>query len=309
MTRQPNRKSGRQTPKQASDKPKSDGGSKPRRPARQSGSRPTGSRPSGGRPTGGRQGGKGGPRGWDAVADWYHGWAGGQGSDHHQHRAIPAALELLQLQKGEHLIDLGCGAGVFAPYAVEQGARYTGVDVSPRLIRHARKDHGQQGRFLVGDARKLRQGKDIDAGSFDAALFLLSIQDMDPLPPAIQTAAWALRDGGRLVIVMTHPCFRIPRLTGWGFDEGRKLQYRRIDRYLSAQPIPMKAYSGTSGTTMSFHRPLSEYVSALASSGLLIDAFDELTTHALPNDKAARRAEEEIPLFAALRARKQLPPT
>ena len=43
---------------------------------------------------------------------------------------------------------------------------------------------------------------------------------VDPLEPALASAAWALRPGGRLALLLTHPCFRIPRQSGWGWDEG-----------------------------------------------------------------------------------------
>jgi hypothetical protein len=36
-----------------------------------------------------------------------------------------------------------------------------------------------------------------------------------------------------MVLLLTHPCFRVPRQSGWGWDEQRKLQYRRVDRYLT----------------------------------------------------------------------------
>ena len=32
---------------------------------------------------------------------------------------------------------------------------------------------------------------------------------------------------------MTQPAFRQPRDSGWGYDVGRKLAYRRIDGYLN----------------------------------------------------------------------------
>ena len=64
------------------------------------------------------------------------------------------------------------------------------------------------GRFLVGDARRLSEVKDMRQGGYDAAAFVLSIQDMDPLEPVFESLDWALRPASRVVIVMTHPAFR-----------------------------------------------------------------------------------------------------
>lgn len=100
---------------------------------------------------------------------------------------------------------------------------------------------------------------------------------------------------------MVHPCFRSPRGSGWGYDAARKLTYRRVEQYLTGRRVPMKAYAEagvkSTGTTLSFHRPLKAYVNTLAALGLLVDRLEELPD---PHDERA----PEIPLFAALRARK-----
>lgn len=246
------------------------------------------------------------PTGWDGVAHWYHGWVGERGSDYHQNLAIPAVLELLDLQPNEHVLDVGAGQGVLAPYITRCGAVYTGIEISPKLLRLARQMHGSHGRFLAGDARRLRQARGLSPGSFDAVVFLLSIQDMNPLSEVVESAAWALRPEGRLVILMTHPCFHIPRQSGWGYDETRRLQYRRIDRYLTPLSVPMKPYTGKqSGVTISFHRPISVYVNQLAACGLLVDRLREITTHKAGKTKAEQAANDEIPVFMGLRAIKR----
>lgn len=250
---------------------------------------------------------------WDPLAYWYNGWVGEGGSEHHREVAIPATIRLLDPQPRERILDVGAGQGVLAPAIVRAEATYTGVDASPRLLQLARQHHGGAGRFILGDARKLSSIEGLAAATFDAVVFLLSIQDMDPLEPVLRSAAWALKPGGRIVIMMTHPAFRMPRQSGWGWDDGRKLVYRRIDRYLTPLPIPMKVLPGrdSTATTRSFHRPLSMYVNGLSEYGLLVDHLDELTahklTHAAANAKAVDQARREIPLFLGIRARAKLP--
>jgi SAM-dependent methyltransferase len=246
-------------------------------------------------------------RSWDGVAAWYTGWVGAGGSEHHRPLAVPAILDLLALSPGEHLLDLGCGPGVLAPHAARAGARYTGVDASPRLLAFARRHHGNVGRFVVADATVVATDDRFAPGGFDAVSFLLSVQDIDPLDGALCSAAWSLRPGGRVAIVMTHPCFRVPRQSGWGWDASRRLQYRRVDRYLTRLDVPMKQYDGARrGATRSYHRPLAEYINGLSSHGLLVDRIDEIPGgDAAATDKVNRAelaARREIPLFLGIRA-------
>jgi hypothetical protein len=99
----------------------------------------------------------------------------------------------------------------------------------------------------------------------------------------------------------------VPRQSGWGWDRERRLQYRRIDRYLTPIVVPMKPPTGRAeGATRSFHRPLEAYINGLGAHGLLVDCIDEVPTYKIseagPHAAAENRANEEIPLFLGLRA-------
>lgn len=245
---------------------------------------------------------------WERVATWYDGWVGDRGSAYHQQLAIPAVLDLLQPQPGEEILDVGGGQGVLVPYLTEAGARVTVVDASPKLIAAAKRRHGRTrgARFLVADARRLPAVAGLEQGAYDAAVFLLCLQDMDPLDDVVRGTDWALADAARVVVLMTHPAFRQPRHSGWGFDEGRKLTYRRIDGYLTEMAVPMKSLGGGL-PTRSFHRPISAYVNAFAEAGFLTDAMLEVPD--LPPERRPRkaaggdaRANAEIPIFLGLRA-------
>jgi SAM-dependent methyltransferase len=248
-------------------------------------------------------------RGWDNLCDWYDGWMGQHGSQHHRDLAIPHLLNLLEPHRQEQILDVGAGQGVLAPYIYPSGACYTGIDISNRMIQRARQRHGRSGQFLAVDVRKLQSTGSFKPAQFDAVVFLLSIQDMEPLETVLEAAAWTLKAGGRLVILMTHPCFRLPRQSGWGFDPKRKLLFRRIDRYLSPLRIPVKCYPGKQrGVSITFHRPLMSYINLLGENGLLVSQMVEISSGALEQtkmqDKTRKRAEAEIPLFLGIKAYK-----
>jgi SAM-dependent methyltransferase len=242
---------------------------------------------------------------WDPVAEWYNGWVGKKGSYYHRNLAIPLTLELLNLKPKERLLDVGAGQGVLAPYISRKGAEYVGLELSKALVKLAIKYHGQDGLFLHGDARGLPSHPKLSPNSFDAAVFLLSIQDMDPLEAVIASVGAVLKPGGRLVILMLHPCFRVPRQSGWGFDERRKLTYRRVDSYLRPLAVPMKEHRG--GVTRSFHRPLETYFNTLSDAGFGLERLREVPDAPHKNSKRAKEGavNPDIPLFLALSARKR----
>ena len=244
---------------------------------------------------------------WDPVAGWYDATVGIRGSPHHRKAAIPTVMQLAEVRRGERVIDVGCGQGVLAHHVLKAGGQYLGIDASLAMVRLARKRRGDDGRFEHGDARDLVGTTSAEAASFDVAVYLLSIQDMDPLDEVFASVAQVLKPGGRVVIFMVHPAFRAPRGSGWGFDPKRKLTYRRVERYLTPASVPMKEYAevrkgAPRGATISFHRPLMDYVNALARAGLRLDAMVELPDPVV-DDRS--RSNPEVPLFVALRARLQ----
>ncbi len=246
---------------------------------------------------------------WESVANWYLTWVGKDGGQHHRTVTIPAAMDLLDPKPGERILDVGAGSGVSAPAITSAGAEYVGVDVSATMLQYARKHHGRLGRFVQADSRKLHETPELADLTFDAVLFLLSLQDMDPLAAVLHSVDRILAPRGRVAVVMTHPCFRVPRLSGWGWDESHQLQYRRVDRYLSPLAVPMETVGGPErGMTVRFHRPLEQYVASLSEVGLLIDRLVEIPGHKVrpsgPRAKAENFALREIPMFLGLRARR-----
>jgi hypothetical protein len=128
---------------------------------------------------------------------------------------------------------------------------------------------------------------------------------------AIASAARHLKPKGKLILVLNHPAFRIPRQSAWGYDEKTKTQYRRINAYMKPLKIPIAMHPGKkeSFTTYSFHHPLSTYTHWLEKSSFSILSIEEWCSDKKSEGgraKAEDRARLEFPLFLALIAEKQL---
>lgn len=261
---------------------------------------------------------RGGPRrrsdapktSWEHVSGWYADYLSKPGNLQDA-VVFPRTLGLLGARPGGRYLDVACGEGAFTRllHAKARGAETFGVDASPGLVKRARSQAPKGAEYLVGDARDF--GKLLPRHDYDGATCILAIQNIDPFEGVFRDAARGLKTGAPFVVVMNHPCFRQPRQSGWGWDEARKLQYRRVDMYLSAYEVPIQAHPGSAPheKTFSYHRPLSAYVAALARHGFAVTAIEEWASHKTsdrgPRARAENVAREEIPLFMAIKAEKR----
>jgi len=105
-------------------------------------------------------------------------------------------LEWLSPQRGERILDVGCGTGQLADIISFSGAEVTGVDASPEMIKKARENYPDI-KFLVKNATHLGFDSIFDAVFSNAALHWISQQE-----EALQSIFAALKPGGRFVFEM-----------------------------------------------------------------------------------------------------------
>jgi len=239
---------------------------------------------------------------WEPVERWYRSSVGEEGHYYHQHVVLPGVSRLLNLAKAQSpsLLDMACGQGVLARH-IPKNVEYTGFDISPSLVKTAKSlDTNPKHHYFVADATKPLP---LEKKDFTHAAILLALQNMEHPENALKNAAEHLAPFGRLVIVMNHPCFRIPRQSSWKVDEQQKIQYRRIDRYSSPLNIPIQAHPSQgeqSSSTWSFHYPLAAYSRWLFEAGFFLDLIEEWHSNKESTGKAAKmenRSREEFPLF------------
>ena len=242
---------------------------------------------------------------WDQAAQWYDALVGLKGSEYQQALIFPGALQMMRLKKRDTVLDLACGPGAFSRYLSQKGMIVTGLDTSEEMIRFAQSRSDLSIQYEQGDAQASQVLGD---KKFDAVVCLLALQNIESLHPVMLNVKRWLKPGGRFVMVITHPCFRIPRQTHWGWDEEKKIQYRRVDLYGSESAIPIVTppLAQSKIFTVTYHRPLQSYFQALAEAGLCVDGLEEWASHKTSEpgkrSRAENRARQEIPLFMALRA-------
>jgi|TARA_B110000438_G_scaffold288100_1_gene321136 ubiquinone/menaquinone biosynthesis C-methylase UbiE len=242
---------------------------------------------------------------WDQASRWYDSLVGMSGSDYHQTIVMPGVLKLLELKPGRRVLDLACGQGVFSRFLLEKKINPEGLDSSEELLRMARSRSIKLIPYHLGNAG---DAKVLNGQEFDGIACLLAVQNIEKIEPVFQNVARWLKPKGKFVMVLTHPCFRIPRQTHWGWDEDKKIEYRRVDRYANEMKIPILTppFVDKVNYTMTYHRPLQNYFSALLKAGLYVDCLEEwMSNKESASGKRSRgenRARKEVPLFMAIRA-------
>src|SRR5690606_15771356 len=120
---------------------------------------------------------------------------------------------------------------------------------------------------------------------------ILALQDLPAFESVFENASKLLVPQGKFIIVMNHPCFRIPRQSAWGINEQSKLQYRTMNGYMSPQNIPIftKPSQKESSPHVTYHHhPLSHYINALSKHHFVIEEMHEWVSNKESTGKMAK---------------------
>ncbi len=245
---------------------------------------------------------------WGGVADWYDAMLHDEKS-FQKNVIAPNLLRLMEIQKGEKILDLACGTGYFSNIFFEAGAAVQGIDIGKELIEIARQNSPDKIEYSIASADKIPQ---IKTDSINKVAIILALQNIENVAGVLGECKRVLKKNGSLFLVLNHPTFRIPGESEWGYDDQKNIEYRRIDGYLSEKKISIDMHPGEKikDKTISFHRSLQYYCKQFAKQGLCIARFEEWISHRQgPKGKrfsATERSRKEIPLFLFLEIKKLL---
>ncbi len=109
-------------------------------------------------------------------------------------------------------------------------------------------------------------------GAFDAVVACLVFEHLPDHCGPLAEVARVLAPGGRFVFFLNHPLFQAPG-SGWIDDRILEEQYWRVGTYL---PENVSMEELAPGVVLEFvHRPLSQYVNAMADVGLHVQRMEE----------------------------------
>ena len=229
---------------------------------------------------------------------WQDGFTDGVDPEYEE-QILPLARE--HLAGARAVLDVGTGEGQLARVAAGLPGveRVVGVDSTAAQVAAARDRAGGPA-SLRGGAADLP----FPDAAFDAVLACLVFEHIDDVDSAIAEVGRVLAPKGRFLFFLNHPLLQAPN-SGWVDDHILEEQYWRIGPYL----IEDKTLEEVDrGIVLPFiHRPLSRYVNALASAGLLVTRMEEPAPPPGFLERAAEYAEAAaFPRLLFMRAEKLL---
>jgi trans-aconitate methyltransferase len=217
---------------------------------------------------------------------------------------LPELIDLIGDVAGRRILDAGCGDGTLVELLTAQGAVATGVDSAAEMVQIASS--------RVGEARILQHDIAVPlpqhaaAEPFDGIVANMVFHCLDRIDAALEALAGALRTGGWLAFSILHPAFHqspqqisaLKRLT----EPGGDWSFPVTAPYLQTVRF-QKSIADSAATVTHVHRPISEYMNALAGAGFRVEAVREPLL-AGPSSRIPRYYHASvIPRFLLVRAR------
>lgn len=131
----------------------------------------------------------------------------------------------------------------------------------------------------------------------------MALQDIKNYRVAIKEVYRVLKEEGRFLFVILHPCFERRTIGnriigGWQYKKGTNVRstenalYKKVDRYFDTRTHVISWNSERLTRyfkTTSFHRPLTDYAVALYNAGFLISRLKE--------PRPTKRGLKKYPIF------------
>ena len=187
---------------------------------------------------------------FEALADAYA--ARSDTKPHNAYYERPAMLSLLPDVAGLHVLDAGCGPGVYAQWLAERGAQVVAVDCSARMLEHARARAGTNVEYHLAD---LEAGLGfLDGRHFDIVLAALVMDSLADWRALFRRWHALLQPGGLLVFSAGHPSF--------------DAAYFKTSRYADTEQVSCTWRGfGIEVEVPSYRRSLSEVINPVIECG------------------------------------------
>lgn len=205
---------------------------------------------------------------WETNAKVWDDKMGQEGNLWHLNLVAPITEKMLELSSDDHILDIGCGNGIFSRRLAQKGYQVTAFDFSIQNIENAKK-YGGAISYSIVDATIKEELNNL-GDSFDKAVANMVLMDMPTLEVLFSFLNDKLSHDGCFVFSIQHPAFNSEftttledSITIKGYD------LNTISKGVALDEQPVEQYY--------FHRPINEYSKIAKKYGFVIDSIEEPT--------------------------------
>jgi ubiquinone/menaquinone biosynthesis C-methylase UbiE len=180
---------------------------------------------------------------------------------HNAYYERPATLSLLPDVKGKHVLDAGCGPGVYSEWLVAHGGIVVAIDANEKMVGLARQRLGEKVQVLQAN---LEAPLDflVDA-SFDIIVCPLVMDYIKEWEPTFKEFHRILRAQGCLVFSMEHPYMKYAT-------------HHLMSNYFKVERVEyIWRGFGKPVNVPSYRRPLSGVINPLLQAGFILEQILE----------------------------------
>lgn len=210
-------------------------------------------------------------------------------------------LQVLGDPSDKDICDLACGEGHLSSHIAETARIVVGIDFSSKLIEIAEKQSIQHNiRYVVDDAQTLLSQRN---EQFDVVVCNLALMDIPDLDAVYKAVHRVLREGGRFIFSVTHPCFQSPH-SEVQVNEHGQFKARCVSVYATEGSWRSDNPKGIRGQVGAKHRMVSTYLNLAIEKGFALSTLIEPVLPSLDYESPYAEAQIETPSVMVLEFRK-----
>lgn len=181
----------------------------------------------------------------------------------------PTLRSMLPDMTGRRVVDLGCGFGWFARWAVSAGAASVlGIDLSEKMLERATTDTSDD---RIAYQRQDLESVDLPKAAFDVAYSSLALHYLPDLGRIFASVHQSLVPGGAFVFSIEHPMCTAPSNPEFVTDASGGVAWP-VDQYLIEGP---RTTDWLAPGIQKYHRTITSYVSGLHEAGFVLSDLCE----------------------------------
>lgn len=185
---------------------------------------------------------------------------------HNAYYERPATLSLLPDVKDLHVLDAGCGPGIYTAWLLDHGAQVVAIDVTPRMVELTQQRVGSRAQVHCADLTKRLEFAEDE--TFDLVVAPLVLDYIENWEPTFVEFHRVLKSGGVLVFSCGHPFGDFLLTTERQLVSGN---YFAVERY----EMPWRGFGKPFPMVTGYRRPLSAAIQPLLNTGFVLETLLE----------------------------------